>query len=77
MLWATKTDPLTTKVLIKDTSNAWFQGETFQHVRSKSTMFPKVYSVAGAASLTSGSVVITNSIKQKGAMRVSIPEWPG
>jgi len=63
--------------MIKDTSNAWLQVETFQHVRSKSTMFPNVYSVTGAASLTSGSVVITNSIKQKGAMRVSIPEWSG
>jgi len=56
--------------MIKDTSNAWLQGETFQHVRRKSTMFPNVYSVTGAASLTSGSVVITNGIKQKGAMRV-------
>jgi hypothetical protein len=68
MVWAIKTDPLTTKVMIKDTSNARLQGETLQHVRRKSAMFPKVYSVTGVASLASGSVVITNSIRQKGQM---------
>jgi len=65
MLWATKTVPLTTKVMIKDTSNAWLQGQTVQPVRSKSIMFPNVYSVTGVTSFTSESVVITNSIEQK------------